>query len=303
MTEKNYKKTHSAFYGVYPMLLVFFRADGSLDLDAIALQVDAQVKHGAHGCAVMGLGTEVNKLSTQERRAVIEVVAERLYGRLPFSVTIGENSVAGQIEFSRAAEALGADWIILLPPTVGDLPEREILRFFGQIADATSLPLGVQNAPQYLGIGLSNTGLGELRTQHENFKVVKIEDDPLALPPLLEATDGQLDVFVGRAGLESLEVFRAGACGLIPGFETFDRLSRMFDHLCTGEDDAAEAAYQSVEPAIVFMLKSINHFVTYSREISGRRLGLNDIHHRLGVDVSPLGQHLIEKTAQTLGPL
>lgn len=297
------KKTHSGFFGVYPMLLAFFKADGSLDLNAIALQVDALVKHGAHGCAVMGLGTEVNKLSYQERRAVIDTVAERLDGRLPFCVTVGENNVAGQIEFARAAEAAGADWLILQPPTVGDLPEHELLRFFGRIADATSLPLGVQNAPQYLGIGLSNAGLRELSAQHGNFKIVKIEDDPLALPPLIEATDGALDVFVGRAGLEALEVFRAGACGLIPGFETFDRLALLFDHLGEGRDAEADALYQSVEPALVFMLKSINHFVTYSREVSARRLALQEIHHRLGVDVTPLGQRLIEKIALQLGPL
>ncbi|MBT3171439.1 MAG: dihydrodipicolinate synthase family protein [Rhodospirillaceae bacterium] len=297
------KKTHSGFFGVYPMLLAFFQADGSLDLNATALQVDALVRHGAHGCAVMGLGTEVNKLSYQERRAVIDTVAERLDGRLPFCVTVGENNVAGQIEFAHAAEAAGADWLILQPPTVGDLPEQELLRFFGQIADATSLPLGVQNAPQYLGIGLSNAGLRELHAQHENFKIVKIEDDPLALPPLLEATDGALDVFVGRAGLEALEVFRAGACGLIPGFETFDRLALLFDHLGEGRDAEADALYQSIEPALVFMLKSINHFVTYSREVSARRLALPEIHHRLGVDVTPLGQRLIEKIALQFGPL
>jgi 2-keto-3-deoxy-L-arabinonate dehydratase len=296
-------KSNSGFFGGYPMLLTFYRADGSLDLDAIALQVDALVRHGAHGCAVMGLGTEVNKLSTKERRAVIDAVAERLNSGLPLCVTIGENSVAGQIEFARAAEAAGADWLILQPPAVGDLPERELLRFFGSVAEATSVPLGVQNAPQYLGIGLSNGGLQELRAQHGNFKVVKIEDDPLAIPPLLEATEGGLDVFVGRAGVEALEVFRAGACGLIPGFESFDYLVRLFDHLGNGRDDDAEAVYQSVEPALVFLLKSINHFVTYSREISARRLALDAIHHRLAVDVTPLGRRLAEKIARQLGPL
>ena len=297
------RKSHSGFSGVYPMLLAFYRADGCLDLNATALQVDALVRHGAHGCAVMGLGTEVNKLSYQERRAVIDTVAEHLNGRLPYCVTIGENNVAGQIEFARAAEAAGADWLILQPPTVGELPEREMLRFFGEIMDATSLPVGVQNAPQYLGIGLSNTGLQQLHGQHENFKVVKIEDDPLALPPLLEATGGALDVFVGRAGLEATEAFRAGACGLIPGFECFDRLAQMFDHLGVEREAEADAVYQSIEPTLVFILKSINNLVTYSREISARRLALEAVHHRLGVDITPLGLRLVEKIAQQLGPL
>ena len=73
--------SQSGFFGVYPMLLAFYRADGGLDLPAIAAEVDALVRHGAHGCAVMGLGTEVNKLSSGERRQLVESVAERLRGQ------------------------------------------------------------------------------------------------------------------------------------------------------------------------------------------------------------------------------
>ena len=295
--------TRSRFFGVYPMLLAYYRADGELDLPAIASQADVLVRHGAHGCAVMGLGTEVNKLSGAERRQIIDGVAERLNGRLPFSVTVGENSVAGQIEFARAAQAVGADWLVLQPPSVADLPECDVLRFFGQVADAVDLPFGIQNAPQYLGIGLSNAGLRELRAQHENFRIVKIEDGPLALPPLLEETKGELDVFVGRAGLEAIEVLRAGAVGLIPGFESLDRMTEMFNFLADGRDEDAEAVYRGVEPALVFMLKSINHFVTYSREVAGRRLGHEAIHHRLGVAVTPLGIDIAQRLAHQLGPL
>ena len=295
--------TRSRFFGVYPMLLAYYRADGELDLPAIAAQADVLVRHGAHGCAVMDPGTEVNKLSGAERRQIIDGVAERLNGRLPFSVTVGENSVAGQIEFARAAQAVGADWLVLQPPSVADLPECDVLRFFGQVANAVDLPFGIQNAPQYLGIGLSNAGLRELRAQHENFRIVKIEDGPLALPPLLEETKGELDVFVGRAGLEAIEVLRAGAVGLIPGFESLDRMTEMFNCLADGRDEDAKAAYRGVEPALVFMLKSINHFVTYSREVAGRRLGHEAIHHRLGVAVTPLGIDIAQRLAHQLGPL
>ena len=55
--------SRSGFFDVYPMLLSFFHADGSLNLATIARRADALVRHGAHGCAVMGLGTKVNKLS------------------------------------------------------------------------------------------------------------------------------------------------------------------------------------------------------------------------------------------------
>ena len=53
--------------GIYPMLYAFFTAQDALDRNATRRQVQAFVDNGAHGMAMLGLGTEVNKLSDAER--------------------------------------------------------------------------------------------------------------------------------------------------------------------------------------------------------------------------------------------
>ena len=68
----------------------------------------------------------------------------------------------GELGLTAAAEA-GADWAILQPPPVRGMPEAEYIRFFGAVAEGSDLPIAVQNAPQYIGIGLSNRGLATLR--------------------------------------------------------------------------------------------------------------------------------------------
>ena len=45
-------------HGIYPMLYAFFNAQGGLDRHATRRQVQAFVDNGAHGMAVLGLGTE-----------------------------------------------------------------------------------------------------------------------------------------------------------------------------------------------------------------------------------------------------
>ena len=57
------------FSGIYPMQYAFFARDGGLDRAAMRRQVQGCIGGGAHGVAVLGLGTEVNKLSEAERRA------------------------------------------------------------------------------------------------------------------------------------------------------------------------------------------------------------------------------------------
>ena len=54
---------------------------------------------GAHGIAVLGNVTEYMKLTTAERIELMSVVGEAIGGRVPYAVTVGEVSVAGQRAF------------------------------------------------------------------------------------------------------------------------------------------------------------------------------------------------------------
>ncbi|MDR3634567.1 MAG: dihydrodipicolinate synthase family protein [Isosphaeraceae bacterium] len=291
------------FSGVYPMLVPFYTSDDRVDHALWRPQVEAAIQHGCHGIGIMGLGTEVNKLSGDERRAVVAAVADTLAGRLPLSVTIGENTVRGQIEFAKFAADHGAAWLILQPPPVVDVAEIELLRFFGKVADAVPLPIALQNAAIYLGIQLSAAGLASLHRQHPNISLLKTEDPPDATARLIDATGGVFRVFVGRGGLDMIDELRAGAVGIIPGAETLDRTPRIFDDFRAGRVGAAEAAYGEILPTLVFVERSINHFVTASREILALRWGRSPVPHRLGKDLDGFAREMIDRCVTSLGPL
>jgi 4-hydroxy-tetrahydrodipicolinate synthase len=149
----------AAFEGVYPILYAFFDRAGRLDRGAMRRQALACVAGGAHGIAALGLATEVGKLSAAERRQVMEWVVEDVAGRLPVAITVFGETPEIQAGFVRAAADLGAAWVILQPPPTRPITEAELVRFFGRVMDASPLPVAVQNAPQYIGVGLSDAGL------------------------------------------------------------------------------------------------------------------------------------------------
>ena len=95
-------------------------------------QVDYVKKAGADGITVLGLATEVGKLTFAERCQVIDWAAEDT-GDLPLSVTIVGNSVAEQVALLRHAEAAGAAWLILQPPLAGSYPASEYIDFFARV--------------------------------------------------------------------------------------------------------------------------------------------------------------------------
>ncbi|HEY4308948.1 MAG TPA: dihydrodipicolinate synthase family protein [Pirellulales bacterium] len=290
------------FAGVYPMLLSFFTRDDRIDANLLKRQVDLAVASGAHGIGVLGLATEINKLSTAERRETLEIVATHLAGRLPLSVTIGENTARGQIDFARHAVEMGADWLILQPPPVSDVSELELLRFFGSVADAVALPIALQNAAIYLGIQLSAHGLVALQRQHPNVCLLKTEDPPEITARLIDDTAGAFRVFVGLGGMHMIDELRAGAVGIIPGAETMDFTPAIYNAHVVGHDASAATNYGKIAPSIEFLEQSINHFVTCSREIVARRWGLTEVHHRLAKEMSPTDRDMIERCAASLGP-
>ena len=103
--------------GIYPMLYAFFDDRGVLRQDPFRRQVDAALGTQAAGVAILGLGTEVSKLTFDERIEVLEVVAERIEGRKPLLATVYGDTITEQIEFSKRAIQSGASALMLQPPS------------------------------------------------------------------------------------------------------------------------------------------------------------------------------------------
>lgn len=296
----------SSLRGIYPMQYAYFGTDGALHRDAMRRQVNGCIASGVDGIAVLGLGTEVNKLSTKERRTVVSWALEDIAGRVPLCVTIAENSVLGQREFARFAQDAGAAWLVLQPPQVRGMPESEYVRFFSQVGDAITLPFGIQNAPEFTGIGISNAAIVELARRHENFRVLKGEGPATLIHRTIEETAGALAVFNGRAGLELTDNLRAGCAGMIPGSETADVQKRIFDLLASGGPDQAaeaEALYRKLLPVVVFMMQSLENFLCYGKRLAAARYGITQTEERSPSAIpSTFGVQSLRQAAATLYP-
>jgi 4-hydroxy-tetrahydrodipicolinate synthase len=286
------------------MVYAHFSPNGGILTAPVVAAVEAMIRHGVHGIAVLGLASEVNKLSRAARLDLLDCVSQANRGRVPMSVTVAENSVAGQVEFAQLARDRGASWLVLQPPPVSHIEESQLLAFFSAIIDKVDLPVGIQNAPQYLGIGLSNAGLRELARRHGNFRVAKTEGSAVAIARLVEETEGLFDVFNGRGGYELPDVLRAGAAGVIPGGESFDHFVRVYEAMRAGDEAAAEAAYRAVLPLVVFLEESIDHLVTYGKRVLAHRLGIDPGVAPLPSTLcTPFGLAAARRFADALSPL
>lgn len=269
----------SGFRGVYPMAFTFFDAGGGIDRDAMRREVDLIVRWGAQGIAILGLAGEGHKLSFAERREVLDCVSEAVDGRIPLAVTVSDRTAADQAAFGRAAAEAGADWLILQPAAVRDVGEREHIRFFGRVADAVDLPVGLQIAPAYLGQSFAPEGLIELHRQHPNVQLMKLEMTALGVDDFIRRTEGVFDVFNGQAGVGLVDCLEAGCVGFIPGAETGDVAARIFSLHRSGDAEGrreAEALYREVLPLWHMIMESIDTLLIYAKPLMAKRMGLDD---------------------------
>jgi 4-hydroxy-tetrahydrodipicolinate synthase len=290
--------------GIWPMLYAFFAPDGRLDRGLMRRQVAACLAGGAAGVAVLGLATEAGKLSTAERRQVVEWAAEDVAGRMPLAVTVGGATVEEQTEAIRHAAGAGAALAILQPPRIAGLDAAGLAAFLGAVMARAPIPLGIQNAPEYLGIGLDPAAIAALARAHGNFRVLKGEGPAVTIRQVVEETEGRLAVFNGRGGLELPDNFRAGCAGLIPAPDSFDVQARIWVAMARGEESEAERLYAGILPGIVFVMQSIDHLICYGKRLTALRLGAGEVHDRApALAPTPFGLAAVARFAARLGPL
>lgn len=271
------------FRGVYPILYAFFDRAGRLDHGAMRAQVEHCIEQGAHGIAVLGLVTEVHRMTAAERQEVMELVGASIAGRVPYAVTVAGQEPAEQVAFARMAASNGADWVILQPPSGKEQSEAGLHRHFGAIADALDMPVAIQNNPVNLDSSLSPEGLTALVRRHANITLLKAEGWSVDIATVLAALDGTVDAFGGHGGLEFPALIRSGVAGLIPAPDCLAIQVAMFEALTCADPAAialAERLHQEILPLIVFMTRGVPGILCYGKRLMALRLRFDAIHDR-----------------------
>ncbi len=289
-------------HGIYPMLYAFFQSDGSLDREAMRAQTNAMIAAGAHGIAVLGLITEVSKLESQERRSIIEWCIEDVAQRVPLAVTVAGETPEEQIDLGRFASEAGADWLVLQPPRESDLSELDLIRFYDRVMARLPITIGIQNAPEFLGVGLSPYGVRQLQRQNENFSVMKGEGPVYQVRRFIDSVEGKIAIFNGRGGLELPDNLRAGCAGMIPAPDCADIQIKIYNHFRSGDFERADALYREILPVIVFAMQSIDFAVSYGKQLTARRLdgNIGALARPPYLAIDAIGETLLENHANAL---
>jgi len=207
--------------GIVPILAAPFTSSGELDEDSFQQLVRHLVGTGVQGLTLFGLATEFYKLSAAERDRLQALLLAETVGRADVAgvVSITDHSWEVALGSARAAEAAGADALMLLPPFFLGPGEPAIAEHVRRVVSGVALPVIVQYAPAQTGVRIMPETFARLGDELPNLRCVKVESQPPGpyVARLVERSAGRIGALVGYAGVQMPDVLRRGAAGIQPG--------------------------------------------------------------------------------------
>ncbi len=200
--------------GVVPILLTPFDEKGRIDTDSLESLIDFNIEAGVHGLGV-ALGSEIFKLNEAERDLVAKTVIGHVNGRVPVVINSGASGTDLAVQYSRAAEAAGADALMVIPPHFWPTSAAEIIDYYTTIDAAVGIPLILQDIPQ----APVSPGMAlKLRESSRNVRLIKVETLPVTtkVAEMAAAAGDKLTIFGGAGGGYFIEEMRRGAKGTMP---------------------------------------------------------------------------------------
>ncbi len=158
---------------VMTAMLTPFDASERVDLAEAARLARYLVDEGNTGLIVSGTTGESPALCDDEKLALFTATKDAVGERAAIVAGTGGNNTHHSAELTQRAEAAGVDGILAVVPYYNKPTQDGMLRHFGAIAAATSLPIVIYNIPSRTGANLLPATLLELARRHPNIAGVK----------------------------------------------------------------------------------------------------------------------------------
>lgn len=229
------------FRGSYTVSVTPFTADGSaVDLEAQKRFLDWQIAQGVPGIIVLGTTGEFLTITDEERRTLVATTVEHVAGRMDVLVGTMNAYTPNAVRYSREAEELGADGLMIIPPYYYTPTEDEIFGYYAAICERVGLPIMLYNNPVTSNVDMSAKLVGRLTRAFSQIRYIKEASmDVARVYDIVEETQGVMNVFAGERIVES---FKLGAVGYVNPYGNYiPRAShRIWDFLVEGRIEDAQ---------------------------------------------------------------
>ncbi len=258
--------------GITPVMATPFFENEQIDENGLRSEIDFAIGAGAVALAGPGYGSEFYKMSDGERYRFADILVDQVKGRVPTIIATSSDSSYRTIEFSKFAERISADCLMVTPPRTTKLPASEIFDYYSRLCAAVSIPVMLQDA-DFTGAGLPADVFVDLARRHENFLFTKLE---IVMPgqkcaEILERTGGRVSIIYGLGGIAMLDGLYRGASAVMPGAGMLEVYVRTYRLYRAGQRREAQALFSRLIPYLSFALQHLELAVGMEKRVLAKR--------------------------------
>ena len=243
--------------GLGTALVTPFKADKSVDFDALIRLLDTQLTGFVDYIVVLGTTGEAATMTEKERQLVRSFIVEYVQSfhlihrtpKIPLVLGVGGNNTAAVCESLRTIDLTGFEAILSVCPYYNKPNQEGLFQHFCAVAEASPLPVILYNVPGRTGVNLLPETVMRIREAHPD-KILGIKEASGNLEQIKhliqlsqESRVKSQEAFLVISGDDGIacEVMQAGGAGLIS--VASNAFPKDFWHIVHDQDAALQAKY------------------------------------------------------------
>ena len=249
---------NTIFTGAATAIVTPMTAQG-VDYEQFGRLIDWQIAEGIDAIVVAGTTGEASTLSDDEHKEVIRYCVERVAGRVPVIAGTGSNDTAYAIELTKYAGQVGADAVLLVTPYYNKATQNGLIKFFTDIADASTVPCILYNVPGRTGCNITPATVAAL-AEHPNIVAIKEASGNISqIAQIAHLCGDKIDIYSGNDD-QIVPVLSLGGKGVISVLSDLmpAATSKMCHDYMDGNTAAATKTQLELLPLIDALFSEVN---------------------------------------------
>mgnify|MGYP001096754928 FL=1 len=137
----------NAFIGTGVALITPFKADLSIDHQALAAVVEFNISNGVNYLVISGTTGESATITAKEKKEISATIIKANKGRVPLVIGIGGNNTAAVVEELQSTDLSPFAAILSVAPYYSKPTQEGFYQHFKAIAEASKIPVVLYNVP------------------------------------------------------------------------------------------------------------------------------------------------------------
>jgi 4-hydroxy-tetrahydrodipicolinate synthase len=141
--------SQASLRGIFTPNLVPLDSRGDINEPELRRYVDWLIERGVHGLYPNGSTGEFTRFTAEERRRIVEIIADQTKGRVPILAGAAEANTRETIRACEHYYGLGVTAVAIVSPIYYKLSDEAVYAYFQEIADNSPVDITLYNIPMF----------------------------------------------------------------------------------------------------------------------------------------------------------